>query len=740
MPLRILIVHSDESSASSLVKALTLRGDQPYVARDAAQALAQLDSVNPQVAFVDLHLPGNTSVELLRTLHKQRPDTKIIVTNQRPDFQGEMLAKEQGVSVFLRPPFTTKWVDAALKRLSGEPQPEKEKPVDSQPRVRVPVRLKITLPYMLLALAFALAGAYIVSNFILNSIQDRFNNQLVGTGKQSADWMVQEETRRLQTLRVIANTQGVADALKNQDAESLRQLLLPHFVNSNEEAFEVLDTNGVSVLSLRRASGVTNGEYTDTRGENIYPQWDFVKYVLDRRQDNGQDKNAGLVRASWGDYFYVDGPVLAQDGTMVGVVMVGRSLNTLVREMHQDILGEITLYSMDGNPAATTMATGLEGISALPAQQAANLFVQQDQTSLFRDLTVASNEYREILGPWEARGGADLGVLGTSMPRAFLTTTNKVTSTQVFLLVAVGLLLVVTVGITLANQITRPLLKVVKASSEVARGNLEVKVDTRGDDEVAVLAHSFNAMVIGLQEGSIYRDLLGRTVSPEIREQLRQTFTSGNLRLEGQEAIATVMLSNIRGFSSLSEKADPATVFHWLNEYFSEIVPMITANNGVVNKFDGDAMLAFFGILPKLISPKQSAYSACQTAMQVLSAIERLNLLRVERGEPPLSTGIGINTGMVTAGGLGTSDRMHYTIIGDTVNTAQRLEGITRQLFNVSGVVISQSTYVALGENRDCFRLEPLGPYMVKGKAEQLQVYRLLPLPEGMPVNLEAVI
>ncbi len=88
------------------------------------------------------------------------------------------------------------------------------------------------------------------------------------------------------------------------------------------------------------------------------------------------------------------------------------------------------------------------------------------------------------------------------------------------------------------------------------RGNLQVKVDG-GDDEVAVLAHAFNSMVAGLQEGFIYRDLLGRTVSPEVREQLRQTFTSGNLRLEGQEAIATVIMTDIRGFTTSPKQQNP---------------------------------------------------------------------------------------------------------------------------------------------------------------------------------------
>jgi adenylate cyclase len=109
----------------------------------------------------------------------------------------------------------------------------------------------------------------------------------------------------------------------------------------------------------------------------------------------------------------------------------------------------------------------------------------------------------------------------------------------------------------------------------------------------------------------------------------------------------------------------------------------------------------------------------------MLQAINQLNQERVERGHPPLVTGIGINTGMVIAGGLGSSDRLHYTIIGDTVNTAQRLESLTRQLFDESGIVIGGSTATALAETVLEFELEPAGQHAVKGKAEQVQVFRL---------------
>jgi adenylate cyclase len=358
----------------------------------------------------------------------------------------------------------------------------------------------------------------------------------------------------------------------------------------------------------------------------------------------------------------------------------------------------------------------------------------QDQASLRRDLSVASSTYSEILAPWEVRGGQDLGLLGVSLAQTFMARANQITQVQIFLLVVSVLLLVILIGLLVANQITRPLLKVVDASSQVARGNLDVKVEPRGNDEVTVLARSFNTMVAGLQEGSIYRDLLGRTVSPEVREQLRQTFLSGSLHLEGQEAVATVLMTDIRGFTTLSEHVDPAEVFRWLNEYFGELVPIVTANGGVVNKFDGDAMLAFFGILPSMQNLQQSAYAACTTAVSILKAIEQVNTRRVGRGAPPLATGIGINSGPVTAGSLGASDRLHYTIIGDTVNAAQRLEALTRQILDASGVLVGQSTYQALGELSYKFHFQPLGVHPIKGKSDQMEVYRLLAdEPSGSP-------
>jgi adenylate cyclase len=285
-------------------------------------------------------------------------------------------------------------------------------------------------------------------------------------------------------------------------------------------------------------------------------------------------------------------------------------------------------------------------------------------------------------------------------------------------------LLVTILGLYLANRITSPLIRLIRASSAVASGNLDVQVESPGDDEIGALVASFNRMVQQLRESVIYRDLLGRAVSLPIREQLRQAFYAGDLRLSGQDVMTTVLISDIRNFTALSERADSTTVLTWLNEYFGDLVPVISANNGVINSFAGDSLMAFFGVLPKPISESEGAYQACQAAVEMCMIIERFNERRQQHGEPPLVTGIALHSGVVTAGGLGSAERVQYTIIGDTVNSTNRLGEFTKN-FNENVVLISQQTVEALGPRRTDFTMEFLGEYELRGKSAPMAIYRL---------------
>ncbi len=727
MGVPVLLVQNDPQAMQVLGRFFHERGDEVWQTADLNQANMLLERHQPVYLLLDIHFPGNDWLLFLKHCRQRFPQLKIILTNKYPDLQREILASENGVAVFLRQPFTRSWIEKALQRASeSEADRIKAEAPRKLPRVRVPVRLKITVPYLALALVFALASAYVISQIVLQSVEDRFVNQLIASGRQTSDWMVREENRLLTTLRSLSNSQGMADAILKQDADTARSLALPVAANSNEEDIEILDLQASTLLSIRLKAGGGVGDYEYARGDTFLASQGFVRQTLLATSDSLGDKFSGEVNAPWGSLFFVAGPVYGPDGKLVGAVLVGKTLRSLARQAAQDAAAAVTFYNLDGQPLASTIYNDLESVPVEKGQisQVLALGAESSQT---RNVSVTAVDYTEILAPWQARSSADLGLVGTALPQAFLVRTSSVTQVQIFLLVAAAILLVIGIGLYVASRITGPLVRLAMASSRVAQGNLDVKVDSQGDDEVAVLAHSFNYMVAGLQEGSVYRDLLGRTVSPEVREQLRQTFTSGNVRLEGQESVATVLMTDIRGFTSISEKTDPTSVLTWLNEYFGLLVPIVTANGGVVNKFDGDAMLAFFGILPKRLSPKQGALCACKTAQEILKAVNELNALRIERNEPPLVTGVGINTGVVIAGGLGSSDRLHYTIIGDTVNTAQRLESLTRQVFPTSGILLGQSTYMALAEHATEFQLQAAGSFAVKGKADQVQVFKLLP-------------
>ena len=735
MSKRILILQSDSNGRKALSDFFLSRGAEVWSTKSASEALIILEEQGPEIAFIDLHLPKELWLSILSKIRQEHPQTKAIITNREPDVRLELLAKEQGARVFLRAPFSSTWIERALNNLASRDQ-QSAGPSQLQkemPRVRVPMRLKITFPYVLLALVFVLASGYLVSRYVMESLQERFTNQLIDAGKLSADWMVQEEERLLGTLRLLANTDTLAERLNEKDSQNLRDLALPIAVNGREEAVEFLDQNGTSVLSLHHIPEGNLEAYQWTQGDATIAEWGFVKKVIQNHSDTRGDKFAGVTSAPWGEYFYIAGPVKNDLGERVGVILVGKSLSTLLSEMRKHTLAQTTIYGPTGQPVASTLFLQ-DSVPHLAGGVVQSIQSRQNEESSIRNLAVASNTYSEILGPWEARGGEDLGVIGVALTQSFYIQPNLMTRFQAVLAVGLIFVAVILIGVFTARQITLPLSQVVRAFSQVAEGDFKVKVPAKGNDEVMVLAHAFNYMVAGLQEGSIYRDLLGRTVSPQVREALRKSFASGELRLEGHIAEATVLISDIRNFTAISEKEDPSTILQWLNEYFRELVPIITKNGGVVDKFEGDALLAFFGILPTPLPPEESAYHACMAAVEMMQALKSINEGRRERSDPALITGIGINTGSLTAGGLGTDDRLNYTIIGDTVNTAQRMQTLTRA-FGESGAVVGESTLAALSERRLEFTLQPLGEHAFKGKSENLWVYRLLPSKEELDVS-----
>ncbi len=359
------------------------------------------------------------------------------------------------------------------------------------------------MPFILIAMAMALAVAFILYQIVFENIDERFNTQLVENGKLASEWMVQEENTRLADLRLLAFTKGIGDALQARNAEALRIAALGPTVGNEEDAVEFLDTQGRLILSIRHRPGSMFVEdYTFATGSEVdYRQWSFVAQVLDRTVDAQGDKYSGLARASWGDYFYVSGPVYDSTGNFAGVILVGRLIANLVSHMRTDIGSQETLYDLEGKPIASTLAP-----PELTPSLVASVLERQKNSSLRRDnnsqrrLTYKSIDYGEIIGPWKLRANQDVGLIGTAIPKNLLVQTSNQTRIQLAVFVGLAMFFVMVVGGTIANLITRPLLELVNASREVSRGNLEVEVKPQSNDEIAVLTENFNRMIASIQQ------------------------------------------------------------------------------------------------------------------------------------------------------------------------------------------------------------------------------------------------
>jgi len=287
--------------------------------------------------------------------------------------------------------------------------------------------------------------------------------------------------------------------------------------------------------------------------------------------------------------------------------------------------------------------------------------------------------------------------------------------------IAIGLALVLVIGgvgivlgVRLASVMSRALTRVVDAFRKLEQQEYVHVPPMNTRDELETLAVGFNSMVEGLRE----RDNLRTTFGKYMTESVMQHLLSGKVRLGGETLTVTILFSDIRSFTSISEKMEAHALVGLLNEYFTEMVGIVMRHNGVVDKYIGDAILAVFGAP---VPHADDAKNAALAAADMRDALVKLNERLATRGIAPLRTGIGLHTGEVVAGNIGSEQRMEYTVIGDAVNVASRLEGATKDL-GVE-VLMSAATYEA---SRDVVHARLVKEITVKGRQQPVTTYELL--------------
>jgi len=217
------------------------------------------------------------------------------------------------------------------------------------------------------------------------------------------------------------------------------------------------------------------------------------------------------------------------------------------------------------------------------------------------------------------------------------------------------------------------------------------------------------------EERRVIKDMFARYMSSEVMEKLMET--PDKINLGGDKRVATVFFADIRGYTSFSEHREPEEIIEILNQYFSEAVEQVVLHKGYIDKFIGDCIMAVWGV--PMMPEKDDAFNAVSCALAIQETVRSSKRKFFRKGASNLRIGIGINSGVLVAGNLGSMQRMDYSVIGDTVNLAARLEGVA----GADEVVISHSTRSQLGDE---FRFEERPAVRVKGKEKPIQIYNVL--------------
>jgi adenylate cyclase len=231
---------------------------------------------------------------------------------------------------------------------------------------------------------------------------------------------------------------------------------------------------------------------------------------------------------------------------------------------------------------------------------------------------------------------------------------------------------------------------------------------------LACLAAALNFVCAGLRERRKMRSLFGRFVPPEVVERMM----SGPSSFGSRRCEVTVLLADIRDFTTLSEALAPEELLVFLNDYFSRMVDIIVRNGGCVDKFMGDGILAVFGA-PAALEDHAARAVAC--ALEMHFCLERFNAERIRSGLVPIRFGVALNTGPAVAGMVGSKEKMEYTVVGDTVNTVSRLEGLNSKLG--TEILVTESTYKL---TRSLFAYETMGRVCVRGRKAPVGVFQLI--------------
>ncbi len=477
------------------------------------------------------------------------------------------------------------------------------------------------------------------------------------------------------------------------------------------------------VISLFSPEGELIGATDDMLGaENVRP----FAYLIRTAGEQDMEQASGYSYLGGKLYVLVVVPLYAPYPTIAAWFGLAYPIDTdFANAIKNTTLLDVTFMSNAKEPAPRVLSTTLnpamaDGVFRHHTTMAGSTSAQTEVLTLEGEPYVTLFEPLELLGEYPVRIALQRSLTAELAPARELERT-------VLLISLAALLAATVVAIGIARGVSRPLQQLAEHTKLVAAGDYTQQIALPRQDEFGQLATAFNQMTAGLAERDRVRNLLGMVVSPEIATQLLHS----DLQLGGEEREVTILFCDLRDFTSFSEKMAPADVLTLLNRYLDRMSGIIERHGGVIDKYIGDAIMALFGAP---VAAADAPARAVAAARDMARALESLNAELRAEGRPALAFGVGINTARVVAGNMGSKTRLNYTVIGDGVNLASRLEGLTKDPAYGTPIIVSEATLAGISPRP--FARE-LGEVKVKGKAEAVKIFALTAKGETkMPYNV----
>lgn len=360
------------------------------------------------------------------------------------------------------------------------------------------IRLKVILPYLLLTVIVSVIGVYVVTRLVSNTMGERLTNQLLEAGRIVSDHFVMQELEHVKNARVVAFTDGLAEALKNEDRAAAMALVEPTFVGLNVENLILITPQGTELVHL----------YFDDKGimQDVLQNTGVVNsslvtpFLTNRDPKESPHRALGVNRVSNETYYYTAIPV-SLNGEFSGVVVVGTSIRSILPALKSTAIADVIIYGGDGQSIGTTLVLAdqntLQTMSITPDEY--QQIIKSEDLVTGSNISLDKRLYSIARGPLQI-GSDRIGVFGVVLPMEFVIQSGKDSRTTYVILFAIVFFIVLLIGFVVSRMIIDPLYSLVNTSQAITAGDLEQRTGIQANDEIGLLANTFDEMTSNLQE------------------------------------------------------------------------------------------------------------------------------------------------------------------------------------------------------------------------------------------------